>query len=158
MALINDDFILQSEYAKTLFHKYAKDMPIFDFHCHLEAKEIYENKNFDSITQVWLGGDHYKWRVMRACGISEEYITGNKTDKEKFDKWAYVVPRLLGNPLYHWTALELKNFFGIEEELNPQTADEIYKKTNELLQKDEFKPRALIERSNVKAISQNFLL
>lgn len=152
MALINDDFILQSEYAKTLFHKYAKDMPIFDFHCHLEAKEIYENKNFDSITQVWLGGDHYKWRVMRACGISEEYITGNKTDKEKFDKWAYVVPRLLGNPLYHWTALELNNFFGIKEELNPETADEIYKKTNELLQKDEFKPRALIERSNVKAL------
>lgn len=152
MALINDDFILQSEYAKTLFHKYAKDMPIFDFHCHLEAKEIYENKNFDSITQVWLGGDHYKWRVMRACGISEEYITGNKTDKEKFDKWAYVVPRLLGNPLYHWTALELNNFFGIKEELNPETADEIYKKTNELLQKDEFKPRALIERSNVRAL------
>ena len=152
MSLINDDFILQSEYAKTLFHKYAKDMPIYDFHCHLEAKEIYENKNFESITEVWLGGDHYKWRVMRACGISEEYITGNKTDKEKFDKWAYVVPRLLGNPLYHWTALELNNFFGISEELNPETADEIYEKTNELLKKDEFKPRSLIERSNVKAL------
>lgn len=152
MSLINEDFILQNEYAKTLFHKYAKDMPIFDFHCHLEAKEIYENKNFDSITQVWLGGDHYKWRVMRACGISEEYITGDKSDKEKFDKWAYVVPKLLGNPLYHWTALELNNFFGIKEELNPETADEIYEKTNELLQTDKFKPRSLIERSNVKAV------
>lgn len=152
MGIIKEDFMLQNEYGKKLFHTYAKDMPIFDFHCHLEAKEIYENKNFESITQVWLGGDHYKWRVMRACGISEEYITGNKSDKEKFEKWAYVVPKLIGNPLYHWTALELKNFFGISEELNPESADRIFEKTNMLLKKDDFRPRQLIKKSNVWAL------
>lgn len=152
MGIITNDFLLENDYSKILFHNYAKKMPIFDFHCHLEAKEIYENKNFESITKVWLGGDHYKWRVMRASGIPEEYITGDKSDKEKFDKWAEVVPYLMGNPLYHWTHLELKNFFGIDKCLDMSTADEIYEKTNELLKQDDFRPRELIKRSNVKAV------
>ncbi|MDO4595270.1 MAG: glucuronate isomerase, partial [Tissierellia bacterium] len=96
MSFIKDDFMLKNEFGKKLFEKYAKNQPIFDFHCHLEAKEIYENKNFKNITQVWLDGDHYKWRVMRACGIDEEYITGNKSDYEKFKAWASVVPQLIG--------------------------------------------------------------
>jgi len=152
MKFLTEDFMLHNEYAKTLFHKYAKDEPIFDFHCHLEAKEIYENKNFNSITEVWLGGDHYKWRVMRALGIKEELITGNGADEEKFMAWAKTVPNLIGNPLYHWTHLELKNFFGIEDSLDENTANEIYEKCNELLKEEDFKPRRLIEKSNVKAI------
>lgn len=152
MKFMTDDFMLHNEYAKTLFHKYAKAEPIFDFHCHLEAKEIYENKNFDSITSVWLGGDHYKWRVMRASGISEEKITGKSSDYEKFEQWAKVVPTLIGNPLYHWTHLELKSFFGIEETLDEKSAKEIYEKCNELLKQEDFRPRQLIEKSNVAAI------
>lgn len=152
MKFITEDFMLHNEYAKTLFHKYAKDQPIFDFHCHLEAKEIYENKNFESITQVWLGGDHYKWRVMRAMGIKEDLITGSESNEDKFMAWAKTVPNLIGNPLYHWTHLELNNFFGIEKCLNEKSAKEIYDKCNEMLKKDDFKPRSLIERSNVKAI------
>lgn len=152
MKFITDDFMLHNEYAKILFNKYAKDEPIFDFHCHLEAKEIYENKKFDNITQVWLGGDHYKWRVMRASGISEDLITGSASDEAKFMARAKVVPNLIGNPLYHWTHMELKNFFGIDYCLDESTAKEIYDKCNEMLKKDEFRPRQLIERSNVAAI------
>lgn len=152
MKFITEDFMLQNEYAKTLFHKYAKNEPIFDFHCHLEAKDIYENRKFDSITQVWLGGDHYKWRVMRASGVSEEKITGTASDYEKFNEWAKVVPTLIGNPLYHWTHLELKNFFGIDETLDENNAKEIYYKCNVLLKEDDFRPRQLIEKSKVKAI------
>lgn len=152
MKFLTEDFMLHNEYAKTLFHKYAKDQPIFDFHCHLEAQEIYENKNFDSITQVWLGGDHYKWRVMRAMGIEEELITGNGSDEDKFMAWAKTVPNLIGNPLYHWTHLELKNFFGIDDCLNEKNAKAIYDKCNKMLKEEDFKPRNLIERSNVKAL------
>ena len=152
MKFITDDFMLHNEYAKTLFNKYAKDEPIFDFHCHLEAKEIYENKNFESITQVWLGGDHYKWRVMRASGVDEAKITGNATDYEKFEAWAKVVPTLIGNPLYHWTHLELKNYFGIDETLDEKSSKEIFDKCNELLKQDNFRPRQLIEKSKVNAI------
>lgn len=146
---MTEDFMLHNEYAKMLFNKYAKDVPIFDFHCHLEAKEIYENKNIQSITQAWLGGDHYKWRVMRACGIEEKYITGDADDYEKFEKYAEIMPYLIGNPIYHWTHLELKNYFGIDYCLDKSTAKEIYNKCNELLKKDEYRPRGLIKMSNV---------
>lgn len=152
MTIINDDFMLTNTYAKTLYEKYAKDMPIFDFHCHLEAKEIYENKKFENISQVWLGGDHYKWRVMRAMGIDEKEITGDTDSYTKFLNWAKTVPNLIGNPLYHWTHLELKRFFGIDKLLNEKNAKEIWDKTNELLQKDEFRPKSLIEKSNVWAV------
>ena len=110
---LGKNFMIQNDFGKILYKKYAKDMPIFDFHCHLEAKEIYDNKNIPSITEAWLGGDHYKWRVMRACGVEEKYITGDATDFEKFEKYAEVMPNLIGNPIYHWTHLELKNYFGI---------------------------------------------
>lgn len=147
-----DDFLLENEVAKKLYHNYSKNMPIYDYHCHLNPKEIAENKKYRNITEIWLGGDHYKWRAMRSNGISEEYMTGAKSDKEKFMKWAETVPQTLGNPLYHWTHLELKRYFGIEETLSPKTAEMIWEKTNELLQKDEFSARELIKKSNVKAI------
>lgn len=144
--------MLQNKYGKELYEEYAKDMPIFDYHCHLEAKEIWENKKFKNITEIWLGGDHYKWRAMRTCGVPENKITGNASDFEKFKEWSKVVPQLIGNSLYHWTHLELKRFFGIDEELNEETCEEIWNKTNELLKKDEFTARGLIESSNVFAV------
>ena len=149
---LTDDFLLNTEYAKTLYHKYAKDTPIFDWHCHLEAEEIYKNEKLDSITHAWLGGDHYKWRTMRAVGIDEEYITGNADDFEKFKAYAATMPNLIGNPIYHWTHLELKNYFGIDYCLEPETAEEIYKIANEKLATDEYSPRGLIKMSNVAAV------
>lgn len=132
MKVINNDFMLHNKYGKYLYEEFAKDMPIFDFHCHLEAKEIWENKQFRNITDAWLGGDHYKWRVMRAHGISEEKITGKASDFEKFKEWSKVVPLLIGNPLYHWTHLELKTFFGIDTELN-ENGSIIYSVGEEIL-------------------------
>jgi len=149
---MNDDFLLTNETAKTLYHDYAKNMPIYDYHCHLSPKEIAENKKYENITQVWLGGDHYKWRVLRSNGIDEKYITGEASDKEKFLKWAETLPYAIGNPVYHWSHLELKRYFGIEETLNINTAEAIWEKCNELLQKDEFSARELIKRSNVKIV------
>ena len=149
---LDENFMINNEFGQMLYHKYAAKMPIFDFHCHLEAKEIYENKNIPSITEAWLGGDHYKWRVMRACGVEEKYITGDASDFEKFEKYAEVIPNLIGNPIYHWTHLELKNFFGIDYPLNKENAKEVFDKCNELLAKDEFRPRGLIEMSNVAAV------
>ena len=146
------DFLLNSDIAKTLYHDYAKDMPIYDYHCHLNPKEIYENKKYRSITEIWLGGDHYKWRAMRSNGVPEDYITGDKEDKEKFMKWAETMDECYGNPLFHWTHLELKKFFGIDTILSKETAEEIWEKTNEMLQKDEFTARELIKRANVKAL------
>ena len=149
---LGKNFMIQNDFGKILYKKYAKDMPIFDFHCHLEAKEIYDNKNIPSITEAWLGGDHYKWRVMRACGVEEKYITGDATDFEKFEKYAEVMPNLIGNPIYHWTHLELKNYFGIGYPLNKDNAKEVFDKCNKLLAKDEYRPRGLIEMSNVVAV------
>lgn len=149
---LDENFMINNEFGQILYHKYAAKMPIFDFHCHLEAKEIYENKNIPSITEAWLGGDHYKWRVMRACGVEEKYITGDASDIEKFEKYAEVIPNIIGNPIYHWTHLELKNFFGIDYPLNKDNAKEVFEKCNELLAKDEFRPRGLIEMSNVAAV------
>jgi glucuronate isomerase len=147
---IHNDFLLQNEVAKTLYHTYAKDLPIIDFHCHLDPKEIYENKKFRNLFDAWLSGDHYKWRLMRANGVSEDYITGDKPDFEKFMKWAEVVPLLIGNPLYHWTHFELKNFFGIHKLLSPDTAKSIYDEVNQKL--EVLTARKLIEMSNVETI------
>lgn len=149
---MNENFLLKSKAAENLYHNYAKDMPIFDYHCHLNPKEIAENKSFKNITEIWLGGDHYKWRAMRSNGIDEEYITGNASDYDKFKAWAKTVPHCLGNPLYHWSHLELKRYFNIDTIINEDTADEIWEKSNELLKNKDFTVKELIKKSNVKAI------
>lgn len=128
---LKDNFLLQSDIAVVLYNDYAKDLPIIDYHNHLSPQQIAENKNFENITKIWLNGDHYKWRAMRAYGIDEGFITGNASDEDKFRKWAEVVPNTLRNPLFHWTHMELKNPFGINEYLNGASADKIYKETTE---------------------------
>ncbi|MBQ7266228.1 MAG: glucuronate isomerase [Firmicutes bacterium] len=154
MGFIDENFMLYNETAKKLFHDYAKAEPIYDFHCHLSPQEIYENKNFEDISDVWLGGDHYKWRAMRSMGVPEEEITGKDADKlNKFVKWAETIQYAIGNPLYHWTHLELQRYFGINEPLTKDNAVEIHDKINAMLSKPEFKVRELIKRSNVKAIN-----
>ena len=149
---MDENFLLYNETAVKLYHEHAKNMPIIDYHCHLNPKEIAENKRYRNITEIWLGGDHYKWKALRSNGVDEKYITGNAEDKEKFLKWAETVPYTVGNPLYHWTHLELKRYFGIDKLLSPQTAEEIWEKCNELLQQEDFTARGLIKRSNVKVI------
>ncbi|MGL5123147.1 MAG: glucuronate isomerase [Fusobacteriaceae bacterium] len=149
---MDNDFLLETETAKKLYHDYAKDMPIFDYHCHLSAKEIAENKKYENMTEIWLGGDHYKWRAMRSYGIDEKFITGNKSDKEKFTMWAEVLSNAIGNPLYHWSHLELKRYFKIQETLNLKTSDIIWDKCNTLLKSDGFSVKELIKKSNVKGI------
>lgn len=149
---MDEDFLLNGEVAKWLYHDVAKDMPIYDYHNHLSAKEIYENKKYESITQVWLGGDHYKWRILRSNGYDESFATGNKEPYEKFLAFAKTIPYAIGNPMYHWTHLELQRFFNIYTTLSEKTAKEIYDKCNEMLQQDNFTVRSLIERSNVKTM------
>lgn len=156
------DFMLQSETAKHLFHDYAEKMPLIDYHCHISPKEIYENRRYNDITEVWLGGknpdgtyfgDHYKWRVMRSNGVPENLITGDADPKEKFRAFAGALQMAIGNPMYHWCHLELKKYFGIETPLTPETADAIYEKTKLMLQNDEkLTVRGIIESSNVKYI------
>lgn len=150
---MDENFLLQNKTAITLYHDYSKQMPIYDFHNHLPVKEIYEDIHFNNITQVWLGGDHYKWRAMRTFGIDESYITGDKPDYEKFRKWAELMPYLIGNPLYHWTHLELQRYFGIHETLSLDTCDYIWNACNEKLASDEYSVRNLIRRMNVKVLS-----
>ncbi len=147
---MDKDFILETETASKLYHDYAAEMPIFDFHCHLNVQEIYEDKKFRSITEAWLGGDHYKWRLMRQLGVDESYITGDKSDWEKFEKFAEVMPYAIGNPIYHWTHLELQRFFGINDLLSPATAKNIYDRCNEKL--ETLTARELIKMSNVKKL------
>ncbi|MCR3905631.1 MAG: glucuronate isomerase [Tenericutes bacterium] len=147
---IHDDFLLHNGVAKKLFHSHANKMPIIDYHCHLDPKEIYEDKKFRNLFDAWLSGDHYKWRLMRANGVSEDYITGNKPEYDKFLKWAEVVPTLIGNPLYHWTHFELTRFFGIDTLLSPETAEDIYNEVNQKL--ETLTSRKLIEMSNVDVI------
>jgi glucuronate isomerase len=149
---MDQHFLLKTDTAIKLYENAAVSSPIFDFHCHLDPKEVWENKSYENITQIWLGGDHYKWRTMRMHGIGERYITGDADDWEKFAAWAETIPHLIGNPVYHWTHLELKMFFGIDKVLSPDTAREIWEECNEKLQKPEFSARAFIERSNVKFI------
>lgn len=149
---IHEDFLLQNDTARMLYHSHAKKMPIIDFHCHLSPQEIAENKNYDSITQIWLGGDHYKWRAMRANGVNERYITGDASDWEKFEKWAETIPYAMRNPLYHWTHMELKSAFGIHEILNPKSARSIYERCNELLALPQMRPQELIKRFGVETL------
>ena len=150
---LDEDFLLKSETAKVLYHNYAAKMPIIDYHNHLDPKAIYEDEKFKNLQEAWLGGDHYKWRALRANGVSEEEITGKAEAKVKFDRWAETVPYLIGNPLYAWTHLELRRYFGIEENLSPKTSDEIYDKVNNLLQKDEFSVRSLLKRMDITHLS-----
>ncbi len=147
---MDKDFLLKSETAKQLYHEHAATMPIIDYHCHINPQEIYEDKRYATITEVWLGGDHYKWRAMRSCGVAEYYITGQASAAEKFQKWAETIPNLIGNPLYHWTHLELQRYFGIYEPLNGENAMEIYEKCNALLQN--MSARNIIAKSNVKLL------
>ncbi|MGL4949139.1 MAG: glucuronate isomerase [Anaeroplasmataceae bacterium] len=150
---LDKDFLLESETAKKLYFDYAKDMPIYDYHNHLSAKEIFENKNFDNMSQVWLGADHYKWRVLRTNGVKEELITGKNADPyEKFLAFAETLPFTIGNPMHHWSHLELQRYFSVDEPLTPENAKAVYDKCNELLKTKDFTPRSLLERMNVKAL------
>lgn len=149
---LSDDFLLETGTARELYHQAAARMPIIDYHCHLPPSEIAENKKFKNLTNIWLDGDHYKWRAMRAFGVDEKYITGDASDREKFHKWAETVPYTVRNPLYHWSHLELRRYFGIEELLNPDTADAIYDDATEQLQKQEFSTRNLMRRMNVQVV------
>src|ERR1700722_2718115 len=137
MTFITEDFLLQGSAARRLYHEYARDLPILDFHSHLSPKDIAENRQFRNLTEIWLDGDHYKWRAMRANGVDERYCTGSADPFEKFLAWARTVPHTLRNPLYHWTHLELKRYFGIEELLNESTARSIWDRANEKLQSSE---------------------
>ncbi|MGE6630042.1 glucuronate isomerase [Bacillus sp. NPDC077027] len=151
-AFLDEQFLLNSQTAEKLYHEYAKDLPIIDYHCHLSPKEIYENKAFRNITEAWLYGDHYKWRAMRANGVSETHVTGDASDKDKFLAWAKTVPMTIGNPLYHWTHLELRRYFNVEELLNEENAELIWGKVNEQLQGEGFGARDLIIKSNVETV------
>lgn len=149
---LDNNFLLQNKTAETLYHEYAKKMPIIDYHCHLITEDIAYDRQFRNITEVWLAGDHYKWRAMRNCGVDEKYCTGNASDKEKFLKWAETVPSTLRNPLYHWTHLELRRYFGITELLSPETAEDIWTKTEKMLQSKEYSVRGLLRKMNVETV------
>ena len=150
---IDENFLLNNKTAETLYHEFAKEMPIIDYHCHLPPDQIAEDKNFENLTQVWLYGDHYKWRAMRANGIDEAYITGNKSDWEKFEKWAETVPYTLRNPLFHWTHLELQRYFDVHDILSPATAKKIYDECTAKLQTPEYSVRNLLRKMNVLTVA-----
>lgn len=147
---MNQDFLLSTPVARELYHQTAENMPIIDYHCHLDAREIAQNKTFRSITEVWLGGDHYKWRVMRAAGVPEACVTGDAPDREKFQAFAATMPQLIGSPIYHWSHLELRRAFGIQEILSPDTADSIYTQANRILQG--CSARTFLEKFQVRAL------
>lgn len=149
---MDEDFLLSNEVAKKLYNDYAKDMPIFDYHCHLIPAEIAGDKKYNNITEIWLYGDHYKWRAMRSFGIDEKYITGDSTDFEKFQAFAKTMPYLIGNPIYHWSHLELKRYFGVTETLNEKNAEKIWNQCNEVIKSNGFTAKKLIMNSNVKYI------
>jgi glucuronate isomerase len=149
---MSENFVLQSKTARTLYHEYAAKMPIYDFHCHLPADKIAADARFENLTQAWLYGDHYKWRAMRANGVAERYCTGDAGDYEKFEKWAQTVPYCLGNPLYHWTHMELKDPFGIKKLLDPSTAKEVYEACGAMLRTRELSVRNILRRMNVKLV------
>lgn len=149
---MDKEFILSTECARKLYHEYAENMPIIDYHCHIDPREIAEDRKFENITQVWLGGDHYKWRQMRANGVDEYDITGDAPDREKFQKWAETLEMAIGNPLYHWSHLELQRYFGYNGHLNGQTAEEVWNICNEKLQQDSMSARNLIRQSNVRLL------
>lgn len=150
---MTEDFLLDTEFARRLYHDYAKDQPIFDYHCHLPPQQIAENYRFANLYDIWLKGDHYKWRAMRANGVPEAFCTGDASDREKFDAWARTVPHTIGNPLYHWTHLELRRPFGITDTLlSEKTADDIWERCNALLAQDDFTARGIMQQMNVKMV------
>ena len=150
---MSEDFLLDTEFARRLYHDYAKDQPIFDYHCHLPPQQIAENTRFSNLYDIWLRGDHYKWRAMRTNGVAERLCTGDAGDREKFDAWAATVPHTIGNPLYHWTHLELRRPFGITDVLlNEQSADRIWQQCNELLAQDAFSARGIMQQMKVKMV------
>ena len=150
---MDKDFLLDTVTARTLYHEFSAPCPIIDYHCHINPREIWEDRRYDSITQVWLGGDHYKWRLMRSAGVEEKYITGSETsDHDKFLKWAEVLGKAIGNPLYHWSHLELRRFFGYEGVLNKDTAEEVWSLANAKLRSEGYSVRGLINMSNVETI------
>ena len=149
---LDSNFLLQSDTAQKLYHEHAAKMPIIDYHCHLIPQQIADNYQFADLTEIWLGGDHYKWRAMRANGVPEEYITGDKPAYEKFEKWADTMQHAMRNPLYHWTHLELSRIFGVDKVLNPSTAREIYDECTAKLQTPEFRAQAIMERMNVEVV------
>lgn len=149
---LTEDFLLSSEAARRLYHEHAEKMPIFDYHCHLDPREIYEDKRFSNLGEAWLAGDHYKWRLMRANAVPERLVTGTASYREKFDRYAAIMPRLIGNPIYHWSQLELKRFFGISEPLNAATAESVWTRANAVLQGANGSARALIRASGVRAL------
>ena len=149
---LDGNFLLSNKTAEYLYHEHAKGMPIIDYHNHLPPNEMAEDRRFENITQLWLYGDHYKWRAMRTNGVPEAFITGAATDREKFRKWAETVPYTMRNPLFHWTHLELQRYFGIDEVLNGQNADRIFDQTREMLQSADFSVRRLLERMNVRVV------
>lgn len=151
-AFMDEDFLLQTEVAKKLYHDYAAKMPVLDYHCHINPREIAEDRQFENITQVWLGGDHYKWRFMRSCGVDEKYITGDASDKEKFMKWAECLGKAIGNPLYHWSHLELQRYFGFNGALSRKNAEEVWNLCNEKLTQPSMSARNIIKKSNVTLI------
>ena len=152
MSYIKENFLLTNKTAERLYFGYAKDMPIFDYHCHLPEKQILANESFNDVYEIWLAGDHYKWRLMRNYGINEEYITGNKSNKEKFIAYCTVLGTAFGNPLYHWSQVELKEFFNCEIEINEQNAELIWDWCNEFIKVNHITPQKLIEGSNVKCL------
>ncbi len=149
---ITEDFLLESSRAKTLYHDHAEALPIIDFHCHLPPRQIADDARWENITQIWLYGDHYKWRAMRSNGVDERFCTGDASDREKFEKFAATMPYLLRNPLYHWTHLELKRYFGVSQLLEPATAESIWEKCNAVIRRSDFSCRSLMKRSNVRLI------
>jgi glucuronate isomerase len=152
-SLIHDDFLLETRRARELYHDYAEALPIIDYHCHLSAKEIAEDRKFDNLTQIWLEGDHYKWRAMRACGVAEQFITGNASDWQKFEQWAETVPKTIRNPLYHWTHLELRRPFGTTDRLlSRSTAKGIWEECNAKLATPEFSARGIQKQMNVEVV------
>ncbi|HEY3390961.1 MAG TPA: glucuronate isomerase, partial [Prolixibacteraceae bacterium] len=149
---MDEDFLLQTETAQRLYHEYAEAMPIFDYHCHISPQEIAADRKFNNLAEIWLHGDHYKWRAMRTNGVDEKFCTGNASDWEKFQKWAETAPYTMRNPLYHWTHLELRKPFGIKANLNPTTARQIWDTCNGLLHHKDFSCRGIIRKANVKVI------
>ena len=151
-SFLSDDFLLKNKFSQRLYHAYAKDLPIIDYHNHLPPAEIASNRKFENISSIWLAGDHYKWRAMRTLGIDEHYITGKASAAEKFDKWAYTLPYTVRNPLFHWSALELKRYFGVTDLLSPTNSSNIYSTTSEILQEESFRTRGLLERMKVEVV------
>lgn len=150
---MDENFVLQTKTAQNLYHNHAKNLPIIDYHCHLDPKLIAEDYRFENLTEIWLSGDHYKWRAMRSNGVAERFCTGkDSSDWEKFEKWAETVPYTMRNPLYHWTHLELKTAFGINKLLSPTTAREIFDECSEKLRKPEFSARSLMKRYKVEVV------